>query len=172
MKIYLVVKELLRELGRPALTLLALAALTALAVNSLRPDGGLPWGYRPGAPDASARVTEITEADELERLMELPGAILLDARDPVLFQLGHIPKAQSLPADELASRLGPFLERAKARPGQSQGDLAPVITYCSESLCPLAGRLASALAEAGLKNVFVYVPGFDDWLDLGRPVEK
>ncbi|MDR3134580.1 MAG: hypothetical protein LBU69_00630 [Deltaproteobacteria bacterium] len=138
--------------------------VTGLAVNALRTQGELPLGWRPGAPSPVGGVTEITGLEALEALMAQPGSTILDARDPDLYRLGRIPGALSLPTAELDQLLGPFL--AQANP------LNPVIAYCSESLCPLAGRLATALAEGGHKNVYLYSPGFDRWAELGRPIEK
>ena len=156
-----------KELVRPTLILAFLSILTGLAINSLRPQGALPLNYRPGQTPPMVAIAEITDPSELTRLLALPGAILLDARDPILYGLGHIPGALSLPTEELPTRLEPFLAQAKAR--QAAG---PIIAYCSEPLCPLAGRRAEALVSSGLENVHLFSPGFDGWADLGWPVEK
>jgi rhodanese-related sulfurtransferase len=145
------------------LILIGLAILTGLFSNLIRTEGQLPLDWRPGSEGFSIGVTEIIDPDELAELMAKPGTILLDARAPLLYGAGHIPGALSLPAEELDLKL--FLEGVKDKK-------TLIITYCSESLCPLAGRLAEALVDKGFTNVHLFSPGFDVWADLGRAVEK
>jgi rhodanese-related sulfurtransferase len=161
---FITLNSIVKELFWPSLSLVVLAVVSGVIFNLIRSQGSLPLDFRPGQPDPSLGLTEITQIDELERLTRLPGVITLDARSTDLYSLGHLPGAISLPAEELENRLGPFLSQV--------GDPPLIICYCSESLCPLAERLATALARSGLKNIYLFRPGFDHWLDLGKPIEK
>ncbi|MDR2300572.1 MAG: rhodanese-like domain-containing protein [Deltaproteobacteria bacterium] len=151
----------LKELLFPTAILLALAASSGFLINHVR-------GPEPAAPG----LTEITQIAELEKILFLPQAILLDARDPVLYSLGHIPGALNLPAEDLAPRLEPFLTELKNKKLDGPYESLPIVTYCSETFCPLAKTLAGALIEAGLKNVYVFSPGFDFWLENDGEIEK
>ncbi|MDR1546765.1 MAG: rhodanese-like domain-containing protein [Deltaproteobacteria bacterium] len=151
-------RRALAELAGPLLLLTAAAIISAWAVNELtgRP---LSWSWRPAAAEAAV----FEDFDELQTLLARPSTILLDARAAALFRLGRLPGAKSLPAAEAAQKVGPFLAATAPE--------ALIVTYCAESLCPLAGQLAQALRKAGHADVRVFSPGFDAWLDAGRPIE-
>ncbi|MDR2386162.1 MAG: rhodanese-like domain-containing protein [Deltaproteobacteria bacterium] len=151
----------LKELLVPGLILLALTLASGFLVNYFRASDPVSPGF-----------TEITQIPELEKILALPQAILLDARDPVLYSLGHIPGAVNLPAEHLSTRLEPFLSELRSKNLDRPYDSLPIVTYCSETFCPLAKILASALIESGLKNVYLFSPGFDYWFEQNGEIEK
>ncbi|MDR1677175.1 MAG: rhodanese-like domain-containing protein [Deltaproteobacteria bacterium] len=158
---------LIKDIWGPCLLIFLLAGLTGFLINSFRSEGKISladYNPNPRSEKLGGEVEKITDPDALEKLLSTPGSILLDARGPLLYDLGHIPGAINLPADELEQKLWPFISTVD--------NSALIITYCSESLCPLADRLAKALVDNGLKKVYVFSPGFDQWADLGRPIEK
>lgn len=157
------------SLVRSAALIMLAAVLAAVVFNFLRPEP-LPWSWRPGGlpgGGAAAGAVEITDAGALADLLA-GGAppVLLDARDRRLHAAGHIPGALSLPALELETDPG-LLAGTLGEVGRD----APLVAYCSEELCPLAGLLARALAGAGYARIYLFSPGFDVWADEGRPVE-
>jgi rhodanese-related sulfurtransferase len=173
-KVPSLVRRLSLDLWRELLILVALALVSGWAINIFRPEGALPLSYNPASPEQASPalqalgISEFSSPEELESLLALPGAILLDAREPVLFELGRIPQALNLPASQIDTRLEPFLAITR----DNYNPEGPIIVYCSDPLCPLANRLAEALVRAGLTNIHLFSPGFDGWLDLGKPIEK
>jgi rhodanese-related sulfurtransferase len=164
-KISRLVGELL-DLIKPAAGILFLAITAAAAVSLARPSA-LSWSWRPGEIQEGLGVVEITDLEVFFRLKDSPQAVLLDAREALLYDIGHIPGAVSLPAEDakkVPSALEALLPNWPSEP--------VVIAYCSEEFCPLAGRLAEILTERGFGPVYVFRPGFDVWLESGYPVEK
>lgn len=141
----------------PFLAILALSLASASAANLLR-DEPLSWSWRPGAELSGAAYIE--DLAGLDRLLGDPSVAVVDARDRRLFQLGSLPGALSLPAEE-AEALAPALMA-----GLPEG--AKILIYCSDPLCPLAERLAGTLAALGAKNLSIFRPGYDGWLASGR----
>lgn len=89
-------------------------------------------------------------------------ALIVDARSPELFALGHIEGAVSLPMVEIESELPGFIERiARDR---------PVITYCSGFGCPDSFDLAVRLLAEGYLDVRVFEGGYPEWRDAGLPI--
>jgi rhodanese-related sulfurtransferase len=97
--------------------------------------------------------TEFQEVDiEAVRAASKTGKpILLDARNPVSFAVGHIPKAYNVPADAAESEI----EKAAKYP--------EIIAYCSEPSCPDSKDLAERLDKAGAKSVKLYPGGWEEW---------
>jgi rhodanese-related sulfurtransferase len=89
-------------------------------------------------------------------------ALIVDARSPELFALGHIEGAVSLPMVEIESELPGFIERIA-------GD-RPVITYCSGFGCPDSFDLAVRLLAEGYLDVRVFEGGYPEWRDAGLPI--
>ncbi|MDR3205268.1 MAG: rhodanese-like domain-containing protein [Deltaproteobacteria bacterium] len=135
------------------------AAFSSYLFNSLRSEP-FPWVW-PGQIEAKAPIEDL---DELDRLLALNDTLLLDARDYRLYQLGHIPGAISLEADK--AYLSPPLFLISLDPN------ALVVTYCSESLCPLGEKLAEIVRGWGHKNTRVFLAGIDGWLSAARPLEQ
>ncbi|MDR0355274.1 MAG: rhodanese-like domain-containing protein [Deltaproteobacteria bacterium] len=150
------------ELFWPALGLLMISVLSAAAFNALRPEP-LPWNWRAEARLEREGFAIVDDPNELQELLGQPGIAVLDARNELLYEIGHIPGATSLPAEGLAGAGADYWRRLP--------EAEIYVVYCSEELCPLAGKLAEALAARGLSEIYVFVPGFDVWLEDGRPVE-
>jgi rhodanese-related sulfurtransferase len=89
--------------------------------------------------------------------------LVVDVRDELVFKVGHIPGAISVPLAEIERRAGEVRDRARDR---------PVVTYCS---CPseqTALSAAIALWKGGVSNVSVLVGGYPEWVATGGAVEK
>jgi rhodanese-related sulfurtransferase len=98
--------------------------------------------------------------DEAEKLLaENPGMIVLDVRTPEEFASGHVPGAQNVPIDELASRTGE-LEAQRER---------EVVVYCERG--PRARKAADALVAAGFTDVKLLAGHMSGWRDTGLPTE-
>ncbi len=99
--------------------------------------------------------------DEVRQLVA-SGGIVVDARSPDLYTLGHISGAVSLPMAEIEVSLPDFVQQvAKER---------TIVTYCSGFGCPDSFDLGVLLLEAGYRDVRVFEGGFPEWRDAGLPV--
>jgi rhodanese-related sulfurtransferase len=146
-----------RETIRDACLIALLAVLSGLAFNFLR-QSPIPLFHQA----QSKGVKFFSSFDEMRSLIK-EGAIIVDARPEKLYNLGHIPAARSLPFEEAARKLPPFIR-----------DLDPkdrLVVYCSEPLCPLAENLAYLIIDQGFANLSVFSPGYDGWLNFGGQAE-
>jgi glyoxylase-like metal-dependent hydrolase (beta-lactamase superfamily II)/rhodanese-related sulfurtransferase len=109
----------------------------------------LPWAML----TTTLPVEEI-DLDTLEN--RLPGAILVDVREPEEYAHGHIGGAINLPQADLATRISeiPF-DR-------------PVITVCQAGMRSL--RAAQFLKQQGYMTVASVVGGTGAWRESGRPI--
>lgn len=147
-------------------TILAIAAIAALAVNALQPNG-IPLVPAP-QPD-HAVVLESGERIDISleaarQAWEAGDVQFLDARPASQFAEGHLPGAFSLPwqsFDQHADRVLPKLRED-----------ALLITYCDGVHCSLSKDLARVLVDFGFPQVRVLVNGWTVWRDSGLPTES
>ncbi len=97
---------------------------------------------------------------EATRLMNQPGALVLDVRETAEFAAGHLPRARHIPLGELATRIG---ELAKFKD-------KPVIVTCRSGA--RSGSACRTLAKAGFTNVHNLKGGVPAWEQASLPVEK
>ncbi|RII43559.1 sulfurtransferase [Galactobacter valiniphilus] len=86
--------------------------------------------------------------------------LVIDVRNAVEWEQGHLPQAHHVPLAELAGRIG---------------DLAPdpataVVVYCWGPGCNGSTRGALALAELGYTNVRELIGGYEYWVREGFDV--
>ncbi len=97
---------------------------------------------------------------EATRLMNQPGTLVLDVRQPQEFAAGHLPKARHIPLGDLAARIG---EIAKFKD-------KPVIVTCRSGA--RAGSACRALKKAGFTSVHNLKGGVPAWEQANLPVER
>lgn len=156
----------LKRIGLEACVLIAFGALVGLTLNyQLVMDALSGQLVSPqsqlASPSVSVALPMPALLDETQQAKEL-GAMIVDARSPELFALGHIDGAISLPMVDIDSTLPDFLSRV----GKDQ----TLITYCSGFGCPDSFDLGVRLIEAGYRDVRVFEGGFPEWRDAGLPV--
>lgn len=147
-----------RLAGR-ALLIGLLALTSAFVFNCLRPEP-LPWNWRPLPPS----IPLITDINELRKALGAPETVLVDARDPLFFEMGHLPAALNLPADETG------IENLELWAATLPPD-AGIIIYCSDEFCSMAEELADKMTAAGLAPR-IFSPGFSAWEAEGLPLES
>jgi rhodanese-related sulfurtransferase len=101
---------------------------------------------------------EAIDRDELLNRLRDSTTVVLDVRPEAEYAAGHIPRARSMPLDELAARLD---------------DLPPdaeIVAYCRGPYCVYAPDAARLLREHG-RRVRVLPGGWADWTLAGLPVE-
>jgi rhodanese-related sulfurtransferase/biotin operon repressor len=103
-------------------------------------------------------VEELTLA-ELIRRLEREDVVLLDVRSAEEYKRGHIPKALSLPLEEIDRRW-------KDLPRDKE-----LVAYCRGPYCVLSDRAAQKLREYGIQVKKLSV-GYPEWEQAGFPVEK
>lgn len=97
---------------------------------------------------------------EATRLMNQPGAIVLDVRESAEFASGHLPHARHIPLAQLASRID---EIAKFKD-------KPVVVTCRSG--SRSGSACRALKKAGFNKVYNLKGGVPAWEQASLPVEK
>jgi rhodanese-related sulfurtransferase len=101
---------------------------------------------------------EHVSAEELQDRLARGDVVVLDVRPQPEYRAGHIPGAQSVPLDALAS-LAPKLPRR----GQ-------IVAYCRGPYCVYADDAVRLLRARGLNARRLDV-GFPEWRRAGLPVE-
>ncbi len=151
------------------------AGALGLLTIAVRPD--LAWVADPPDPsDASCAIEGGFEeaapeplmprisVDEAKAAHEQGTATFVDARGAAAFEVGHVPGAIHLPADEAAVILG-----VQSVPLPPDG---LVITYCDGADCQLSEALGMLLEENGVcQQVRVLEGGFPAWTAAGGEVE-
>lgn len=118
----------------------------------------------PPAPAASVSSLAEADADFIRQFSADPEVVLIDARPVENYALGHIPGAVSLPISRFDEYLPRRLERLRAA--------RMLIVYCSGRTCSDSHELALRLLQKGLKVLFLYNGGMEDWLEKGNAVAK
>ncbi len=117
-------------------------------------------GDLPEIPDLDRPIQ--MEMAAVEQFIDAQAAFIVDARDPEEFAEGHLPGAINLPYDEAAS--DPVLIESLETAGR------PIIVYCGGGTCQLSLSLAYEMIYAGHKKVLVFMGGFTEWAEAGKPV--
>lgn len=146
--------------------LFALSLILGAGFNGLRPSG-LPWFERWATSSLAVSLLKGVHEISLEdaySLFRQGNAVLLDARDPLSFQQGHIKGAWNVPPTEAGAYLKKILTLAQS--GHT------VIAYCDGADCPLSPELARTLQGLGVPSVKVLSDGWRRWLEAGYPVDE
>jgi rhodanese-related sulfurtransferase len=129
------------------------AAVSDVAVNHVAEVNQLADEYL-GERDGVEHVS----AEELQERLARGDVVVLDVRPEPEYNAGHIPGAQSVPMDALAS-LTPKLPRRRQ-----------IVAYCRGPYCVYADDAVRLLQARGLKARRLDV-GFPEWRRAGLPVE-
>jgi rhodanese-related sulfurtransferase len=156
----------LKRIGLEACVLVAFGVLFGLTLNhQLVMDafsGRLVPPQRPAEMEQNASVLPMPVLLEDVQQARASGGLIVDARSPELYAMGHIDGAVSLPIIEIDRVLPDFL--AHVDKGQV------IVTYCSGFGCPDSYDLGLRLIEAGYRDVRVFEGGYPEWRDAGLPV--
>ena len=97
---------------------------------------------------------------EATRLMNQPGALVLDVREDAEFASGHLPKARHIPLGQLSTRIGEIAKHKEK----------PVIVTCRSGA--RSGSACRALRNAGFTQVYNLKGGVPAWEQASLPVER
>jgi rhodanese-related sulfurtransferase len=109
--------------------------------------------------DYAAEFLNRISVKEARAMIRDRNAIVVDARRPIDFQMGHIDGAMNIPTDSNEE----FLSKMKTIPLEQT-----LIVYCQSNGCPYAKIVGSRLVKAGYKNVSVLVGGWIEWKSTER----
>jgi rhodanese-related sulfurtransferase len=160
------VSSFFRKAAGQAVLVVLLSGAIGLAVNHFRP-AGLPlakdWSVqaRLSHPEGGGGVISL---DEAKILHASGGAVFLDARPQVWYEVGHIQNARSLPLEDAETRFSAVLAETPKN--------GAIVTYCDGDTCALSHDLALALQAKGFTNVRVLVNGWTLWSSAGLPVAQ
>lgn len=97
---------------------------------------------------------------EATQLMNQPGTLVLDVREPAEFASGHLPRARHIPLGELGKRMDE-IARFKDK---------PVVVTCRSGA--RSGSACRTLRKAGFTKVYNLKGGVPAWEQASLPVEK
>lgn len=100
---------------------------------------------------------EIT-LQQMKKLLAKPNIIIIDARSNEEFEKGHINGAINIFAYE--EDLGKYFQNLTQVP-MEKGKI--IVVYCEGGTCDASHKVATDLIRLGLKNVFVYTGGWEEW---------
>ncbi len=106
-----------------------------------------------------ARDLELVASRELLARVRRGEVVLLDVRPEQEFRAGHLPRAMSVPLEELGRRLGE-LPRGRA-----------IVAYCRGPYCLMAVRAIELLHKEGW-DARRLRDGVPEWRLAGLPVEE
>jgi len=149
-----------------SIVLLALAVGAWLATDN-------PLGAEPERPILEATLAELGQKTpevstaELHRILSDQSAVVLDARPPKEFALGHIPGAVNVAgkAGVTPSQYVPDVAQIEQAFGSNKS--RPIVVYCSGPFCGRSKRVSEELLAAGFTNVRRYQLGIPVWRALG-----
>lgn len=142
-----------------------LSSIVGLSYNALAPDSKkVPLK---GGKESRMEIqgVRMVDTDEVRFYLDNEkGTLIVDARSPEEYGLGHIPGALNVPADGFDS--------AWSRTSQSLAKAKFVIVYCSGGSCNTSHEVAERLQSKGVKNVAVFGDGLPGWMKAKLPLKN
>ncbi len=144
--------------------LVTAGTLAGLLFNALSPMGlPLRGGKEVRLEQKGLRMVSL---EEVRFYLDQGDTVLLDARSPEEYELGHIPGALNLPADSFEPvypKVAPKLKGA-----------ALIIVYCSGGSCGTSEEVAEKLIERGYKDasLAVFADGLPGWMRAKLPLRN
>src|SRR5690606_26680581 len=121
----------------------------------------------PPAPASPGKVGTIGLEALFEGINGPKPPLIYDARLSVLYHLGHLPGARSLPVRSVEKRYPKVRQEIAA----AQAEGRAVVFYCIDANCPDAHNAAVRLAEKGIDGLLVFEGGMEEWKAAGMEVE-
>ncbi|MGO9454607.1 MAG: molybdopterin-synthase adenylyltransferase MoeB [Candidatus Binataceae bacterium] len=106
--------------------------------------------------EARSQIKQV-DIDEARRMMEKPGTVVIDVREPDEWRQGHLPDAVGISRGFLELRVEEKVPDHKT----------PIIVQCASGTRSLLA--ARTLRELGYENVYNLTGGFNAWKDRGLP---
>jgi len=143
--------------------LVIVGSVIGFAFNALSPMG-ISLKPKKKAEVLEDNNIQVVSLDEVRYFLERPDTIIVDARSPEEYSLGHIPEALNIPADEF--------DRVWEAQRERFEEAGLVICYCSGSSCGSSDEVAELLQERGIEKVAVFMDGIPAWLKAKLPIQN
>jgi rhodanese-related sulfurtransferase len=153
------------QTGRPAGQLVPVKVV-GVPGTSESPEQGFKHSTR-NPLEVSAELGSIDISSLFAQLNGPKPPLLIDARMGLLYRLGHLPGALSLPTGSVEKNFPQHRAAIEA----AQADGRKIVFYCVDERCPDARKAATFVANQGITGVLVYEGGIHEWKEAGMPVE-
>ncbi len=157
-----------------------LAGLLGVASNAMRQQP-LPWNYLPkearmaeavasisGSPDVpiaeSAAAFDQMNLEQVFAAVEEGQTLVIDARPPLFFKMGHLPGAINLPREQ-------FQVAYLKYPELAQDKQRLLIIYCHSASCEDSKWVAKGLQALNHGKIVIFTEGWQAWQAAGQRVE-
>jgi rhodanese-related sulfurtransferase len=137
--------------------------LSTISLAFFHPDYKVFQTYKPIAGEKLISFDEIS-LPVVSDMTAGKMAILVDAREPYLYNEAHIPGAVNLPI----SKFGSSIQAFKKKIPENQ----TLITYCSDLNCSDSRILANRLYKSGYKFILIYRDGIQGYIDAQKLTES
>jgi len=97
-------------------------------------------------------------------ILKMKNIIIVDARERIFYEKGHIKGAINIPYDEIKINSYDFLKILNKD--------KEIVIYCDGGYCEASFIVAEFLIKNGFKNISVYIDGYPEWEKKGFPCEK
>ncbi|MEN3045763.1 MAG: rhodanese-like domain-containing protein [Candidatus Hydrothermales bacterium] len=106
---------------------------------------------------------EFIDAERLYYLIKKNEVFLIDAREKDEYIKGHIEGAVNFPYSEFYMDPAKFIDKIDTQ--------RKIVVYCEGGFCELSFKVAEILKDLGIKDLVIYIGGFNDWKKRNYPVE-
>jgi rhodanese-related sulfurtransferase len=141
-----------------AALIVAAAVVLGLLQNSLSAE---PLSLIGATAESAATSAPLKTPEDVRNALAQGRAVLIDSRDSVQYEAGHLKGALSVPFSEREKR---YAELLRTVPSSTR-----LIVYCDQG-CDAAPRLAAWLRSKGWADVTVFTSGYSAWAGAGLPV--
>lgn len=131
------------------------------SINRLLPGWGMALFFLAGSTACMAGVTDISQAELMQRIKAKHANLILDVRSPQEYAEGHIPGAINIPHNQIASRLAEIGTHKNKE----------IVLYCGSG-----GRVVAAantLQAVGFSKLLHLDGDMNGWRNNGSlPIKK
>ncbi len=106
---------------------------------------------------------KIITFEQFQRLFEEKQALIIDAREPDEYKVGHVPGAINIPYLSVDDHFPELAAIPRDR---------LIVIYCNNLMCPLGGWLADFMVQMDFTRLFLFEEGWDYWEREDMPVER
>lgn len=140
------------------------SSVAALAVNALRPKGGVPI-IRPSREELALQAGIVAiHLDSAKIYHADPRYLFVDARPANAFRRGRIPGSVHFDETYFDSAYPAFAAKVpKDR---------PLVVYCDGIECRASEVLSQKLKEKGYKYIRLFFGGWNEWRQAKLPIDK
>lgn len=146
-----------------AITLLIIASILGIVYNFFSPSG-IPLF---AAQDTTVAGFKMITTEEIMFYLKQNDKkiVIVDARSPEEFALGHIPNSINIPDTAVEANFKKYYSKLK------EADM--IIVYCSGGSCGSSEEVASQLIKKGISatKVYVHQDGLPGWIKAKNPIE-